>query len=284
MYECIMKIGFDKNSCSLSSDELHKRSWNYVEEFLKRAMAFSPLDVELYFYPAQNGYERRSKRTFLEPIYSEEHNNRVTIHICMAFLKDIPLPALQGWIDQELALCLLRRQPEPKQFNFRKQILPTFPISGAGVNFIRHMVERLKIGLELYLATNILIDLGHGTPQIFFYYYKIKPHSEEGDNYRRIISHGWTRASFLCRKLKEMMPITLLAKKKINFSKDIESSWWQYHQYLVKEDRGFLQEIADLPEQFVQASYLMNLIKMLQALYKYLMPTRDDRTNAKLLH
>jgi hypothetical protein len=279
-----MTIGFDKNAYALASDELQKRSRNHAEEFLKKAIALSPLDVELYFYPTQNDYERRSKRTFQGPIYLEEHNNRVTIHICMAFLKDIPLPALQGWIDQELALCLLRRQPEPKQFNFRKQILPAFPISGAGVNFIRHMVERLKNGLELYLAINILIDLGHGTPQIFFYYCKINPRPEEGDSYRRIISHGWTRASFLCRKLKEIMPITLLSKKKINFSKDIESFWWQYHQYLVKEDRGFLQEIADLPEQFVQASYSMNLIKMLQALYKYLMPTRDERTNSKLLH
>ena len=279
-----MTIGFDKNAYALASDELQKRSRNYAEEFLKKAIAFSPLDVELYFYPAQNDYERRSKRTFLGPIYSEEHNNRVTIHICKEFLKEISLPVLQGWIDQELALCLLRRQPELKQFNFSKQILGAFPISGAGVNFIRHMVERLKIGLELYLATNILIELGHGIPQVYFYFYKINPRPEEEDNYRRIILHGWTRASFLCRKFKKIMPITLLAREKIGFSKDIKSSWWQYHQYLVKEDRRILQEVADLPEQFMEASYSMKLIKMLQALYKYLIPTRDERTNSKLLH
>ena len=197
---------------------------------------------------------------------------------------EISLPVLQGWIDQELALCLLRCQPELKQFNFREQILPSFPISGSGVNFIRHMVERLKIGLELYLATNILIEFGHGIPQTYFYFYKINPQPGEGDIYRKIITHGWTRASFLCRKSKKIMPITLLAKKEINFSKDIESSWWQHHQYLVEEDRRFLQEIADLPEQFTQASYSRKLIKMLQTLYKYLIPTRDKRTNSKLLH
>jgi hypothetical protein len=275
---------FDENSYSVTSDELQKRSRNYAEEFLKKVNAFSPLDVELYFYPTQIAYETGYKRTFLSPIYSEEHNNRVTINICEEYLKEISLPALQGWIDQELARCLLKRQPELKQFNFSKQILPAFPISGAGVNFIRHMVERLKIGLELYLATNIIIEIGHGTPQTYFYFHKINPQSEEGDNYRSIISHGWTRASFLCQKLKEIMPITLLNKKYIGFSKDLESSWWQYHQYLVKEDRRILEEIADLPEQFMEASYSMKLIKMFRALYKYLIPTRDERTNSKLLH
>lgn len=279
-----MTSAFDINLGPVTAEELRRHSRIYAEEFLKKADSLAPLVVDFSFCPAPMPHDKGYKRTFLKPIYSEEYSNRLTIHICEEYMKEITLPAFQGWIDQELARCILKRKPDIKQFNFSKQILPLFPISGAGINFIRHLVEHIKIGLELYLATNIIIEIGHGIHQAYFYFYKINLQSEEGDNYRRIISHGWIRASFLSRKLKEIMPIKLLAKKNISFSRELESSWWQYHQYLVKEDRRSIKEIIDLPEQFAEASYSMKLIKMFQAFYEYLIPSINERTNSGRLY
>lgn len=275
---------FDCNSQLVSSDELQKWSQHLVDEFLKKVELYPPLVVDLSFYPNHAAYQAETERSYLGPIYSEKQDNFLTIHICEESLKGIPLLALQGWLDQELTCCVLELQPESYQFNFSKQILPLFPVSGSAANLLRHMVEHLKYGLKRYLATSMIVDLGHGLPQVCLYFFKMTPSSEEKVNYRRIIPHNWIRASFLCQKLREFMSISLLADRDIAFSLDLKSIWWKHHEYLMYGDRILLQELANIPDNYLKESYSGKLIEMFRKLQSYFFTHRNPTMVSEALH
>ena len=275
---------FDCGSQQLPSDELQKYSRHFVDEFLKEVELYPSLDVDLSFYPTHATYQAETKRPYLGPVHSEKRDNSLTIHICGEGLKGIPLLALQGWLDQELTCCLMKLQPELYQFNFSKQILTLFPVSGSAVSLLRHMVEHLKYGLKRYLATRMIIDLGHGLPQVCLYFFKMTPSSEEEDDYQRIIPHNWIRASFLCQKLKEFMSISLLADRDIAFSLDLKSIWWKHHEYFMYGDRILLTELANIPNKYLHESYSSKLIEMFTKLHSYFFAYRNPRMVSEALH
>jgi len=269
---------FDNNSQAVSSpDELKKYSRQFVDEFLKKAKFYPQPDVDLSFYLTQVAYQEKNQRSYLGPIHSVIKDNCLTIHLCEELLKGIPPLALKGWLDQELTCCLLETQPELYHVNFSKQILPLFPVSGSAVNLIRHMVEHLKSGLKRYLATILIIDLGHGLPQVYFYFFKINPNPEEKYNYQQIIPHNWIRASFLCQKLNEFMSISLLANRDIGFSRDLKSIWWNYNEYLLLEDKTLLEQIAAIPDKYVTKSFSYKLIEMFRKIQSCFF-TRPNQT------
>lgn len=274
----------DGNSPVVASEELRRFSRHFVDEFLKTAEHYSPLAVDLSFYPTLEAYQAKTKKSYMGPIHSENKDNCLTIHICEEGLKGIPLLALQGWLDQELTCYLLKLHPELYQFNFSKQILPLFPVSGSAVNLLRHMVEHLKYGLKRYLVTRIIIDLGHGLPQVYFYFFQMNLSPEERSNYHRIIPHNWIRASFLCEKLKEFMSISLLADRDIAFSLDLKSVWWKHHEYLTYGDRTLLEELAIIPDKYSGESYSVKLIEMFRKLQSYFFAHRNRTMVSDALH
>ena len=274
----------DHNSRATTSGELRKWSQHFVNEFLKTTELYPSLVVNLSFYPTQAVYQTERKRSCLGPVHSEKQGNYLTIHLCEEGLKDIPLLALQGWLDQELTCYLLKLQSELYRFNFSKQILSRFPVSGSAVNLIRHVIEHLGLGLKRYIMTTMIIDLGHGFPQVYFYFFNINPSLEEKENYQRIIPHNWIRALFLCEKLKEFMSISLLADRNIGFSRDLKSYWWNYNEYLLLEDRSLLEKLSAIPNQYIKESFSYKLVEMFRKVQSHLFSRRSQKTVSDTLH
>lgn len=275
---------FNCNLQIISSYELQKYSRHFVNEFLREVEIYPPIVIDISFYPSHAAYQTEIKMSHLGPVYSERQDNCLTIHVCEEALMGIPLLALKGWLDQELTCCLLKLQPEFYQFNFNKQILPLVPVSGSAVNLLRHMVEHLKYGLNRFLVTRMIIDSGHGLSQVCFYSFKMNPSSEERDNYHRIIPHHWIRASFLCEKFKEFMPISLLADRNITFSRDLKSVWWKHHEYLTHEDRILLEDLVIIPDKYSDAPYSVKLIEMFRKLQFFFFADRNRSMVSGVLH
>ncbi len=268
---------FDYKSQVISSEEFQEYSRHFVDEFHKKAGNFPHLIVDLSFYSTQAAYKKENERSYLGPIHSIIKNNCLTINLCEEILKGIPVLALQGWLDRELASYLMEARKELYQFNFSRQILPFFPVSGSAVNLIRHMIEHLKSGLKGYDATKIIIDLDHGMSQVYYHFFKINPSPEEKYNYQQIIQHNWIRASFLCQKLNEFMSICLLADRDIGFSRNLKSYWWKYNEYMLLEDKTLLEQIAAIPDKYVRKSFSYKLIEMFRKIQSCFF-TRPNQT------
>ncbi len=274
----------DHNSQAITSEEFQKRSWDFVDEFLQEAKGCPLLVPNLLFYPTEAAYRAKQKRPNIPPLYSVKEGNGVTIHLCEEALKKIPTLALQGWLDLELASCLLKLHPELYQFNFSRQILPLFPVSGSAVSLVRHMVERLKSGLERYISTRIIIDVGHGASQVYFYFYRIDPHPAERDNYHRFLAYKWIRASFLCQKLQEFISVSLLAERNISFSVDLKSHWWKCHEYFLSEDKRLLEKLAAIPDIHGDEPFSSKLIEMFKNVQSHLFARPSQTQVSGALH
>jgi len=259
------------------SDELEKHSRNFVDGFLKRAIIDPPLAVDLSFHPTHAEYRKDPKRSFAGPVYSEKNDEHFTIHMCEESLKDIPSLVLQGWLEHIMMRCIQKLQPEFYQINFRRNIFPLMPVTGAAENHILEMVTSLETGLKNHLATAMLIDLGLGLPQVYFCFFNLNPSMEDRDNYQETIPYSWTRTLFLCRKLSEFIPISLLAEKHVDFSNDLELYWWNAHDYLIREDQAILKILADIPGRYEKEPYSFKVIEMFKKVKSNLLapPKRD---------
>lgn len=275
---------FHYDSQAIAPDELQKWSRHFVDKYLNKIQNSPPLLVDLSFDSTRAAYEKRHKNSFTEPIHSVRRDNRFTIHFCGESLKNIPLLALQGWLDLELTCCLVELQSELYRFSFSKQFLPSFPVSGSAVNLVRHLVEHLKLGLMRHVMTKMIIDLGHGLPQVHFYFFKIMPCQEDKKDYQRIIPHRWVRALFLSQKLKEFMAISLLDNRNIGFARELKSLWCSHHGYLPVEDRSLLKELASIPNQHLKEPFSSKLLEMFKKVQSHLFGGPNERTVSYGLH
>lgn len=266
------------------SNDLPRYSQNVVDDFLKKAIVYPPLIINLSFYSTKAAYKAGPKRSFAGPIYSEKQNDRFIIHLCEESLNEVPSLALQGWLEHELALCMQKLQPEFYQINFKRNISPLLPVSGLAENHMLELVEHLESGLKKYLATRLLIDMGHGLPQVYCYFFKLNFSIEDADNYQETISHHWTRALFVCRKLKEFMSISLLAGQNIEFAQELETFWWNSHDYLLPEDKTMFKEIVRIPDQHYKDPYLDNVIEIFKIVKFHLLAPQKGSVPSSVMH
>jgi len=261
----------------ISSEEIQAYSLYFVKEMVERTKEKAPPEIDLAFYPNRTAYEMESARPFSGPVYSERRGDRFTIHICEEDLKDIPSLALQGWLEHEAMRCIQLLQPEYAQFNFKKNIFPLMPVTGLAENHILELIHSIESGLKKYLATKALTHMGGGVQQTHFYFFKISPVPEDHRVYETALPHSWTKALFLCRKFREVMPIFWLADGKIEFSKDLAAFWWKTHDYLIPQDKTFLQEFLGIPHRFAASPYpdiVVELFKKLKS--QYLLSPKDN--------
>lgn len=230
------------------------------------------MDVSLCFHRNQAAVQPALFGSCREPIFSQMHDNRLTIHLCEEDLFGIPQLALQGWLDLELSGWMVKRQPELYRFNFRKEILPLFTVSGSAVQFIRHLVAHLEAGLQRFLATRMIIDLGHELPQLYYYFLKINRSPSDRECYRRMVPHHWVRADFLCKKFKVYLCVALLADQ--GFSIALKSYWWDCHTYVLPQDRALLEKLVAVPSLHAERSYSYQLVQIFAAVKRQLL---DDQ-------
>jgi len=281
-----MKQKGDYNSQTVSINDIQKYSRYFADNFLEKSIccqSFVSDIVDLSFYPTEATYQAEPKRRIAGPILSEKQGNGCTIHLCEECLKDIPSMVLQGWLEQELTFC---RQQRYEEFycNFRLNILPLFPVACLAGNHIRELVHQLESGLRRYRSTKKILDLGMGANQVYLYFFKLNPADLPEEQYQECAPFVWTRTLFLAEKLREFMPISLLASRNIGFSRDLESSWWKYHEYLLPEDKTLLKEIVEIPAQDHGASYCNNLVEIFKKVKSHLLQSKPPATPSSTLH
>jgi hypothetical protein len=172
----------------------------------------------------------------------QEQKDRLILKICLEKLIDIPTKALQGWIDKEIFEYVVQKKPELYHFNFKKDILPHYSVSGSMVQMMRYLVHQIEIGLRQALATNLILEAGHGDQLVYYYLYTLSPSEEDKEDYARFLPHRWVRAIFLCQKLADFHSIYLLSR---NIARpDIKKYWWYCQDHFIADDRNLLEFLA----------------------------------------
>jgi hypothetical protein len=115
------------------------------------------------------------------------------------------------------------------KFNFSRSILPLMPVSGLGLQILRHLVLQIEEGLKRKMATRQLVDGRHGPAQIVYLFHQIAPPADEALACRRMADHAWMRALFLRRKFKEYAAVDLVAEKE--GSPALRQFWWDCNGY-----------------------------------------------------
>jgi hypothetical protein len=277
----------DYNSQIVSSEKLQEYSQHFADTFLKRAICYQPRVsdiVDFSFYPTREEYEAESKRCVAGPIFSEKQENGCKVHLCEECLKDIPSLALRGWLEQELAFCRQKRQEEEFYCNFRELFLPLFYVVGIAENHIRELVHHLESGLKRYFATERVLNLGFGLHQVYFYFFKLDPGELPEERYQATVPHPWMRSHFLSKKLKDLMPISLLARRNIYFSRELEENWWKYHEYFISEDKLMLKKIVAIPERHVNESFCFKLVEIFKIVKAHLLEPPVKSLASNMIH
>lgn len=231
----------------VSSSELHCHSRHIAEAFLQKSADFAAKNIDLFIYPDQAAYNLEARCIAAGPICCERFRDTVRLHICSEGIDNITITALQGWIEHELAIWILRHERASEALNFKRQIFPLMPVTGLAQNHMLELVNSLENGLCKYLATQSLVEMDSGAHQVHFLFFGLKTDDDRA-NYQSVIEHSWSNALFLCNKLKELMPIACLAERDVAFARELHSLWWKTHAYLKAPDQIFLQNLVNIPQ------------------------------------
>lgn len=226
----------------LNADDLARRATLFVEAFEADITPAAPLNVSLVFHHNPSIRLAEGYNNMHPPVFSESDNRWTEIHLYIPDLVGIPTLVLQGWLDVELAGIVIGQQHTLHRYNFKRDILPIFPVSGTAVQFIRYLVAHLENCLKVAMGADMILNMQHGLPLAYYYYFKTLPSAEEKQSYRKSAPHRWTKAIFVCKKSKAFLPIALLDAG--GYLPTLASFWWQCHPYILPEDREFMQTLA----------------------------------------
>ena len=240
-------------------EQVRKLAPLFIEEFLDKAAGQPRPAVRLVFH-ANLEEAGASREEGPRPIRSEIRKGEFFIHLSGEALQGIPQLALQGWLDRELGGLLLAFHPERFRYNFRRLILPLFPVSGSAEDVVRNFVNRLEWALKSYAITKMAIDADHALAQFYFYFYKLRPDPCQAEAYRMLTPHNWCKLLFLADKLKEYMAVCLVARQGI--SAHLKSYWWTFNEFVSQNDRDILDELAMVPWRFSGESHSFQLLEM----------------------
>jgi len=245
----------DKSALSTPA-ELAELTSRYINQFCRQA-AF-PSTVNMRIDRHRNDLENSDVQ--FRPVQAELDNRQLTIHLYEEPLMGISPLSLQGLLDMELARCQLELEPALYRVNFNKDIRPLFYVSGSGLNLVRHLVAHLEAGLKNLIAAQLVMEIGHREPLLYFCYHKIRPSMAEKENYQRLVPYDWIRALFVANKLKEFLPVTFLAQR--DSVAELESHWWNCHAHILPEDKRILKTLFDLSNQNPVKHFSATLVEL----------------------
>jgi len=268
-------IGQGPNPTNINPDKIQEYSQLIKSTYLDKTQVYPPLMVELNFYQDHESFQANLQRPNAKTIFTEKREGSFLIHLCEACFRDVTYSTLQGCLECEMTLCLQNMLVEFYHINFKKDIFPLMPVTGLAENHIRELVNKLEHALRNYLATERLIDLDMGLPQVYFRLTEIRPNQKDAENYQLTLPHNWSRALFLSRKFIEFMPILLLEKRQLKHARKLKSVWLKYNSYLLTEDRRRLETLAELPAEH-STSYTTQVVAMFKYMkFHYLAPQRS---------
>ncbi|GAB4268487.1 MAG: hypothetical protein Kow0092_22230 [Deferrisomatales bacterium] len=193
-----------------------------------------------------------------------------TVHLSFEDLQGIPRLALEGWVELLLAECAVGARLGPAPFNFRKEILPFFPVSGSAVLFLRDLVEQIHRALVRHLATQDLVRMGRIASQICYYRYRLEGGEAEGSAYADTLPHDWIRALFLSRTVKEYAILRLLAETGAERARALQVLWESGAPFVAR-DRRILEDMVDALTRSMGAPYSRRVSALFQVVARRLL-------------
>jgi hypothetical protein len=218
-----------------------------IDEYRRKSEPPFPGPLSLTIYPTLTGFKESRQGNSSDPIVLEEKGDELALHLCRELLRSAPERAIKGWLHHILGHYQLSKQRVFFPFNFSRQILPLFPVTGSAVNLVRQIVERLKNGLEAFLTIRWIASLGLGEAQVSLFSYRLKILAEGMDTYRLAIPHPWIRAACLSGFLQHFLAITSLEGQALSAARELKIQWWSRHAHLLREDQALLEEMAQVP-------------------------------------
>lgn len=245
----------DKSTISTSA-ELAEITSCCIDQFCRQAAFPSTVEMRI----DRHRDDIKNSDVQIRPVQAELDNRQLTINLHEKPLIGISALALQGLLDMELARCQLELEPALYRVNFNKEIRPLFNVSGSGLNLVRHLVAHLDAGLKNLIAAQLVMEIGHSEPLLYFCYHKIRPSMAEKENYQRLVPYDWIRAIFVANKLKEFSPVAFLAER--DSAAELESHWWNCHAHILPEDKRILKNLFVLSSQNPVKHFSATLVEL----------------------
>ena len=219
-----------------------------------------------------------------DPIALEEKRDELVLHVCRELLRSAPERAIKGWLHHVLGHYQLNNQKAFSPFNFSRQILPLFPVTGSAVNLVRQIVERLKNGLEAFLTIRWIAAIGLGEKQVSLFSYRLKILAEGMEPYQLAIPHPWIRAACLSGFLQHFLAITGLDGQDLSAARDLKIQWWRRHAQLLREDQALLEEMALVPLERGSHPFPALLAELFQLMRSNLLSGPIDKACSRTWH
>ena len=193
-----------------------------IDEYRRKSEFSFPGSLSLTLYPTGTAFTESRPGNSGEPIVLEEKGDALVLHLCRELLRPVPERAIKGWLHHVLAHYQLSQQRAFSPFNFSREILPLFPVSGSAVNLVRQIVERLKNGLEAFLTIRWIVAIGLGEEQVSLFSYRLKILAEGMEPYQLAIPHPWIRAACLSGFLQLFLAVTCLDGQELSACPGVE--------------------------------------------------------------
>ena len=255
-----------------------------IDEYRLKSRSPFPGTLDLTFYLTLSGFREFRPGNSDDPIVLEEKGDGLVLHLCRELLRPAPERAIKGWLHHVLGHYQLNKQRAFSPFNFSRQILPLFPVTGSAVNLVRQIIERLKNGLEAFLTIRWIAAIGLGEGQISLFSYRLKVLAEEMEPYQLAIPHPWIRAACLSGFLPHFLAITCLDGQNLSAARELKIQWWSRHAHLLLEDQALLEEMALVPLEKGAHPFPVLLTELFQLLRSNLLSGPIDKTCSRTCH
>jgi len=255
-----------------------------IDEYRRKSESpFSGI-LSLALYSTLTGFTESRPGNSGDPIVLEEKGDELVLHLCRELLRPAPERAIKGWVHHVLGHYQLSEQRAFSPFNFSRQILPLFPVTGSAVNLMRQIVERLKNGLEAFLTIRWIATIGLGEEQVSLFSYRLKILAEGMETYHLAIPHPWIRAACLSGFLQHFLAITCLEGQDLSTARELKSQWWSRHAHLLREDQALLEEMALVPLEKGSHPFPALLAELFQLMRSNLLSGPIDKPFSRTWH
>jgi hypothetical protein len=255
-----------------------------IDEYRQKSEPPFPGSFSLTIYPTLAGFTASRPGNSGDPIVLEEKGGALVLHLCRELLRPAPERAIKGWLHHILGHKQLSKQRAFSPFNFSRQILPLFPVTGSAVNLVRQIVERLKNGLEAFLTVRRIAAMGLGEAQVSLFSYRLKILAEGMDTYQLAVPHPWIRAACLSGFLRDFLAVTGLEGQGLSAARELKIQWWSRHAHLLREDQALLEEMALVPQGKGPRPFPALLAELFQLLRSNLLSGPIDKTFSRTCH
>ena len=254
-----MPVTENASTISTKADLLHYASL-YVEELRNSEAGIYLPEIALSLQKEYLDQPYRRNRIEDRRPGILERNQQLVLKLCVEKFTGMPALAFQGWLDLEIFSYVIQKQPELCRFNFQKDILPLFNVSGSAVQFIRYLIHQLELGLRQSIATEMILNAGHGLALVYYYYHSLPPAEKDKQDYQRLLPHLWLKAIYLSKKFGDFTSVYLLGRRGINSA--IEPYWWRCHDHLIADDRALLKNMASTSHRYSEEPFALRLVEI----------------------